>query len=217
MAWLREGLLYEDPRAPGILLSWAFPSEGVASWDQPWPGTPSVLGDQSPGKPCSPQGSGCPSCRGERKLRPRGRGRAAREPVLGPARQYWRKTGHPCHQHTSVPGTRVWAGGMLRPEALSRVNHLSPCSTTSPLPPAPLLPPNLSTQPQLPPAATEGEHVPGKVDSQGWDLPLLLGASSPFPTGHWLTQDTSFWSPGASGQWTYRTVPLPQNVLWTGL
>lgn len=59
--------------------------------------------------------------------------------------------------------------------------------------------------------------MPGKVDSQGWDLPLLLGASPLFPTGHWLTQDTSFWSPEASGQWTYRTVPLPQNVLWTGL
>lgn len=62
-----------------------------------------------------------------------------------------------------------------------------------------------------------GEHVPGEVGSQGWDLPSIPGASSLFPTGYWPTQDISFWSPAARGQWRYRTVPPSQNVLWTAL
>lgn len=115
MAWLREGLLYEDPRAPGILLPRAFPSEGVASWDQPWPGTPSVPGDQSPGKPCSPQSSGCPSCRGARI-------QAQRERQSCTGNQFSDQPGSTGGRQgthaTSTPaclGTRVWAGGMLRP------------------------------------------------------------------------------------------------------
>lgn len=62
-----------------------------------------------------------------------------------------------------------------------------------------------------------GEHVPGEVGSQGWDLPSIPGASSPFPTGHWPTQDISFWSPAARGQGRYRTFAPSQNVLWTAL
>lgn len=212
MAWLMESLLYQDPGPQEFCLhghsrvrEWshgAIPGQGLHLFQ-----VTRVLANA-----VHPEAAAVRAAEGKGNLGPEGRGRAAWGTSSWTSQAVLEEDRAPMPpEYPTCLGTRVWAGGTLRPtpkpEALSRVNHLSPCSTTSPcalsLSFLQISPPN----PSSPRGRTRAW--------EGW-FPRLRPALAPWgllPFPHWSLAHPGHQLLVSRGQWTYRTFPLSQNVL----
>lgn len=88
--------------------------------------------------PVHHEAASVPATEGTGNRGPEGKAELHWEPVLRPSRQCWEEeTGHPCYQHTPSAwaqgaGLAECSGQRPSPEALSRVNHLSPAPQPAP-------------------------------------------------------------------------------------
>lgn len=187
MAWLMEGLLYQDPRPQEFCLpghsrvrEWphgAIPGQGLHLFQ-----VTRVLANA-----VHPEAAAVRAAEGKGNLGPEGRGRAAWGTSSWTSQAVLEEDRAPMPpEYPTCLGTRVWAGGTLRPTPKPRspLQGEPPLSLLhhQPVRPVPLLPPNLSTQPQLPQRANT---CLGRLVPKAETCPCSLGPPplSPLVTG----------------------------------